>query len=226
MKQLITLIALILAFVSVDHIWAQEEDQVVTAEVVDDGSGISVDLSLSSKEVSDDESINKLTSVIRKVAGDEVADEVVVEVSGLSDAEKAELAEAIREGIHIDSDEIPGWVGPIAILSIILFFSVPLLILIAVFWYGYRKRRQKMDLIQVYLDAGKDVPPQVLSTFDQSGGSFRSGLILAGAGVGIVAAFNAAGDASTGALGLIPLFVGIAKLVYWFFEERQRDPLS
>jgi len=78
-----------------------------------------------------------------------------------------------------------------------------------------------MDLVQAYLDAGKEVPPQVLNTFGNGGGSLRSGLMLTAIGIGIVAAFNAANNSSVGALGLIPMFIGLAKLLYWFFEERK-----
>ena len=80
-----------------------------------------------------------------------------------------------------------------------------------------------MNIIQVYLDAGKDVPPELLRTFDSGSNSFRSGVMLSGAGLGFLAAFNAANESSIGALGLIPLFIGVAKLLYWFFEERKYD---
>lgn len=230
MKNLLVGLGLMLALVSVGHIWAQEEAVTVSVaangdrvEPSGDTRGIKVDLNFESDAVSDEESLQKLTTVVRKLAGDEVANEVVIELDGLSESEKAEVAEAIRDGFKFKSDEVPGWVGAVAIVAIVLFFSVVILLPIAFFVNGSRKRRQKMELIQVYLDSGRDVPPQVLSSFGSGVGSFRSGLILTGAGFGIVAGFNAAGEPSVGALGLIPLFIGIAKLVYWLFEERKYD---
>lgn len=239
MKNLFVGAGLVLALVSVGHIWAQEAQLTVNADeegvvervehevkqnVGDDThSGLKIDLSFKDDEIDDEESIEKLTAVVRKLAGDEVANEVVIELNGLSESEKAEVAEAIRDGLSFKSDDIPGWVGVVAIVAVVLFFSVLVILPIAFFIYGSRKRRQKMNLIQVYLDSGRDVPPQVLNSFGSGVGSFRSGLMLTGAGFGIVAAFNAAGEPSIGALGLIPLFIGIAKLLYWMFEERKYD---
>jgi hypothetical protein len=77
-------------------------------------------------------------------------------------------------------------------------------------------------LVNVYLEANKEVPPQVLNSFDVGAAtSLRRGLMLTALGVGILAAFGAAGDSEVGALGLIPLFVGVARLIYWYVEERK-----
>ncbi len=232
MKNLYISIGLIVGVVSVGHVWAQDiavENQASqaneTAQVStnDEDVDLKVDVSIEHEDLSDKETLEKITNVVRKVAGDDVANEIVIEVKGMSDEEKAEMAEAIRKGIKFNTNEIPDGVAAIAITAVVFFLITPLFILIVVFVYGARKRRQKMEIIQVYLDSGKDVPQQVLNTFDNSGGSFRSGLMYTAVGLGIVAAFNAANNSSTGALGLIPLFIGIAKLVYWMFEERKYE---
>ena len=186
-----------------------------------DAGTIKLDIDFDDDYAINEESIDTIGSVIRKVAGDEVADEVVIELKGLSDEEKKQLSKSLREGLPFDGEKVPGWVGAVAILAVILIFGSPIIVLIAVFFFMGRKRKQKMNIIQVYLDAGKDVPPELIRTFESGGGSFKSGVLLAGAGLGIVAAFNAANEPSVAALGLIPLFIGIAKLLYWFFEERK-----
>lgn len=230
MKNLYVTVGLVLAFMSVGHIWAQdvssEENDTNRGATVQIKKGkedghIKVDVSVDDDNLSDQEALDKIANVVRKVAGDEVADDIIIEVKGMTKEEKAEMAEAIREGIKFNVPDIPKGAVAVAITGIVFLLLSPLLILIAVFIYGARKRRQKMEIIQVYLDSGKDVPPQVLNTFDNSGGSFRSGLMYTAVGLGIIAAFNAGNDSSTGALGLIPLFIGIAKLVYWMVEERK-----
>ncbi len=240
MKNTLTTFAIILALICVSQIWAQDnqanelasEPQVeqaytdIAGELSDrddsqesksSGSSIKIDLDLDGDE-SDKDAIKKLTTVIKQVAGEDVANEVVLELEGLSEEEKNEIREAFAHGFP--TEHIPGWVGAVAILAILLIFGAPVWILLVVFVFGARKRKQKMQLIQMYLDSDKDVPQQVLETFGQPTSSFRSGVMLSAVGLGILAAFSAAGDESVGALGLIPLFIGIAKLVYWFLEER------
>lgn len=234
MKNLFISVGLFVALVCVSHIWAQDQADLPEAALVetlsssetltitaDEEKGrVKIDLNIDD-EMDNQQALDKVAKVVRKIAGDEVADEIVIELDGMTEAEKAEIAEAVREGLVFNGGDIPPWAGGVAITAVVLFLLGPLLILIAVFTYGARKRRQKMDIIQAYLDSGKDVPHQVLSAFDSSGSSFRSGLMYSGVGLGIIAAFNAANDSSTGALGLIPLFIGIAKLLYWMFEERK-----
>lgn len=228
MKNIFISVGLILALINVGMIWAQDQAETKVVEPVasdvvgaDQERGVKIGVTIDDGKPLDKESLSKISEVVRAVAGDEAANEVLLEIEGMTDEEKAEVAEAISNGLHFSGEQIPSWVGSVAVIAVVLFLLTPLMILTAVFFYGARKRRQKMEIIQVYLDAGKDVPHQVLSTFDSSGGSFRSGLMYSAIGLGIIAAFNAAGEPSVGALGLIPLFVGIAKLLYWMFEERK-----
>ena len=230
MKNMWIGVSFIAALICVNQIWADENanTETVIETVVEKSSkeprSIKVDVDIDGDDVND-ESIKKISDLVRGIAGDEVANEVIVELDGLSEDEKAQLAESIKKGIKFDTDQIPDWLGAVVILAVVLIFGSPILILITVFFFMARKRKQKMNVIQVYLDAGKDVPPELLRTFDNSVSSFRSGIMFAGAGLGIMAAFYSANNDSVGALGLIPLFIGVAKLLYWFFEERKYEKL-
>ena len=230
MKQMWIGVSFIAALILVNQIWAEEgsNSKFVAGAAVEESpekpSSINIDVNFD-EDSSDEKSIKKISELVRKIAGDKVADEVIVELDGLSEAEKAELAESLKKGIKFDTEQLPGWLGGVAILAVALIFGSPILILITVFFFMARKRKQKMNVIQVYLDAGKDVPTELLRTFDNSVDSFRSGIMFAGAGLGIMAAFYSANNDSVGALGLIPLFIGVAKLIYWFFEERKYDKL-
>ncbi len=237
MKNIYATIWLMFALTGVSPVWAQaQEVQAVSEPVIsteeadesDSSRGVTFDISFDEDDgvkadvqSIDQESIDQIGDLLEKFAGKDVAKEVVVELEGLSKEEKKELAKAIKQGFDFKREDIPGWVGAVAILGVILIFGFPILVLIAVFIYLGRKRRQKMAIIQVYLDAGKDVPVELLRTFDGNGNSFKSGIMLTGTGLGIAAAFNAAGDTTIGALGLIPLFIGVAKLLFWYFEERK-----
>lgn len=222
-------LALIAALICVNQIWAYDEGSDASIEInndnkLNDAGYINIDVELDQPQT-DNESIRKVSELVRKIAGDTVADEVIIELDALSDEEKAQLSKSIRHRVNFDADQMPEWLGGVAFLAVLLIFGSPILILITVFVFMARKRKQKLKVIEVYLDAGKDVPPELLRTFDNSVSSFKSGIMFSSAGLGVLAAFYAANNGSVAALGLIPLFIGIAKLLYWFFEERKYERL-
>ncbi len=230
MKNLYVFTGLTFALICVSQIWAQEsapvDDEPAQAQVSERVDAKKDDKASYKVEYIDDEqpdeALKRLSDVVRKVAGDEVADEVVVELEGLSEERKRELAESLKDGhISFNSDDVPDWVGAVAIIGVIGFLALPLLLIVWPLVHLGRKRRDKMKLIQVYVDSGRDVPVELLRTLDGAS-SFRSGIMLTGTGLGIIAAFSMANENSVAALGLIPFFIGVAKLIYWLVEERKQ----
>ena len=59
-----------------------------------------------------------------------------------------------------------------------------------------------------------------------SASSLKSGLTLTAVGIGIVAALGANGAEEAAGFGLIPMFLGIARLIFWFLVERKTEPKS
>ena len=83
-----------------------------------------------------------------------------------------------------------------------------------------------MDLVNAYLNSGQEVPQHVLNSLDASDSSstFRSGLMFGMIGLGWIVTFNVMGAEEFAALGFIPLFLGFGRLIFWFFDERKRQP--
>jgi cadmium resistance protein CadD (predicted permease) len=111
----------------------------------------------------------------------------------------------------------------IGITAITLIFGSPLLIVAAVLYANYRKKRLVHDTINQYVSSGKDVPAEVMSSLQAEvtpKSSLRKGLVLTGAGLGIIACFVVMGETEAAALGLIPLFIGLAQLLIWKLEAR------
>jgi len=175
--------------------------------------GINVDIG---DELTADEKIDEVVELVGKVHG-EIADELKLELEGLSAEEKAQLVSKFEHGFEPNNFSMEDVVVPV--VAIISVFGLPVFILIVLMASGYRKRKQKMELVSLYLEKGQELPEHVINAFGgaEATSSLRSGLTLVGVGIGLVAAF---GDSNGGNFGLIPLFIGVARLIYWYMEER------
>lgn len=194
----------------------------------DSDGGIKVQLDFDD-EIDDDQKIQKVTDLISEFDS-EIGRELEMEFSGLSDQDKTMLIEKLDEGFSFNSDieGIPAGAVFIALPAVILIFGMPLFLLLALLGAGNRKRKQKMELVNLYIKSERDIPEHVITALDSGGSasSLKSGLTLTAVGLGIVGAFNIIGAEEAGAFGLIPMFLGIARLIFWFLVERKAEPES
>jgi len=116
-----------------------------------------------------------------------------------------------------DSNFGPGEVilGIVAILST---FGLPFIIIVLVLFYKHRKRRQRDLLISKFIDAGKDVPVEILRENSGSStqkGNLERGVMLTGIGIGLYLFLGLLMDWNIASVALIPLFIGLARIVIW-----------
>ncbi|MFT4636464.1 MAG: hypothetical protein ACI854_000996 [Arenicella sp.] len=185
--------------------------------------GVKVDLDFKYEN----EGEKKIKSIVMLVSkfDQDAAKELELELGNLSDEEKAELFELFEGEIIIDGDidRFPIGIVFIAVPAIVLVFGMPLFLLIALLAAGNRKRKQKMELVDLYIKNDRDIPEHVLNGLDNGGSasSLKSGLTLTAIGLGIVAALNVVGADELAGFGLIPMFLGIARLIFWFLVEKK-----
>jgi len=191
-----------------------------SAEEAQGKRGIKVQVDLDDDASSSDEQITALLDKVRKFTGDDIADELEIELKGMTPEEKKELVDGLEDGIRIDAGGLDGEEVVVAIVAIVFVFGMPIFILLLVFIFGFIKRRQKLNVMKAYLDSGKDVPDQVIAEFlGEEVNNFRSGIKLIAIGLGIIVAF-AINDSNAAGFGFIPLFIGVARLVYWKFDKK------
>jgi hypothetical protein len=209
---------------------AQDEISKTTGSTIhveeDSDGGFNVKLDFDD-EIDDDKKIKKVTDLIGEFDS-EIGKELELELNGLSQRDKNRLIEKLDEGFSFDSDMdgLPAGVVLIALPAVILIFGMPLFLLLALLGAGNRKRKQKMELVDLYIKSERDIPEHVITALDNGGAasSLKSGLTLTAVGLGVVAAFNILGAEEAGAFGLIPMFLGIARLIFWFVVERKSEP--
>ena len=91
-----------------------------------------------------------------------------------------------------------------------------------------RKRLIKVALVKDYLDAGKDVPSEVLVAIngpasDAPASSLDGAVRNISIGLGLFLALSLLADWSLATVALIPLFIGIGKLIVWRMNKDSAD---
>lgn len=162
---------------------------------------------------------------------DEVIGELKAEWKDLDQEQRQEVKDALRsfqEGINItipDSFSFGGLSSVIVPIFAILFtFGSPVLVIALLLLFSYRKRKQRDALVEKFINAGKDVPPEVLATFNDnavSGNNLQRGLILSGIGSGLFLFLGMLVGWGVASVALIPLCIGIARLLIWKLSEQQ-----
>lgn len=157
----------------------------------------------------------------------------------MSEQDKAAVQQEIRQamddiasisgtangGVHAGSRDNSTSVTDmlLGITAITLIFGSPLLIVAAVLYASYRKKRLIHDTISQYVSSGKDVPAEVMNSLHAEitpRNNLHKGLVLTGLGLGVIACFVVMDETEVAALGLIPLFIGLAQLLIWKLEAK------
>lgn len=230
MKTLLFYFTLSLGLLVQGPTFAQQSDSADTVsdqQIVADEDGVRINFSIgddeeSEKAASPDEQIERAVESIRKLAGDEVGDELALELSGLTPEEKKKLVEEFSHSFNFDG--MGAGEVAVAIVAIVFSLGMPIIILFMVLIFAHRKRRQKMDVMKAYLDSDREVPTQVLAEFSgEDTNNFRSGVKLVAIGLGVILALYFSGNAEAAAFGLIPLFIGGARLLFWKYDNRLNE---
>jgi len=111
----------------------------------------------------------------------------------------------------------------IPIIAILAVFGTPILIVWLVTRNSYRKKQLLMDNINRMVAEGRDIPPELLDAME--GESPRNmkdrGFTLIAVGLAIFIWLSISSGVEVGSLGLIPLFIGVARFVNWKLDNKQ-----
>ena len=111
----------------------------------------------------------------------------------------------------------------IPIVGLVVSFGLPLLLVVIILYYKHRKQRMNHDTIVRLAEKGLPVPPELLepqlARRPYSSG-LRGGLVLVG--LGIALSIFLAEVNGPWSIGLIPGLMGIALLIAWKLESREK----
>ncbi|MFI2809694.1 MULTISPECIES: DUF6249 domain-containing protein [Microbulbifer] len=119
-----------------------------------------------------------------------------------------------------DDDSMELTIGLIAVLGV---FGMPILIVWLVTRNSYRKKQLMMDNINRMVAEGRDIPPELLDAMQgESPSNLKDrGFTLIAVGLALFIWLTLSVDVGVGSLGLIPLFIGIARFINWRLEHQE-----
>ena len=227
MKEILIALAFAIFSLSMPLLMAQAQTQEPAAETEeqtsgDDSAGAAIQLELEGLTPEQELRVKEAIERVSGLLGDKLSTEVKVELNTLKDLAKDE---AFEGNIHIGGDGIGFGEALVAITAICLTLGLPVIILLVVFIFAQKKRRQMMELAGMYIKADQPMPEHVLAEFGSSVGSdkrLRTGIQFLLVGAAIMAVLGAlADDGSVAVLGLIPVAIGLARIIYWRYESKK-----
>ncbi|MGD0017597.1 MAG: DUF6249 domain-containing protein [Verrucomicrobiia bacterium] len=112
----------------------------------------------------------------------------------------------------------PGpWIVAICALGSVTFMALHM-------FFHNRSRAMLHRTLAMMIEKGTPIPPELLQSTEPIRSDLRRGLVACGIGIGLMFFFGTlrgTSDKGLWAVGLIPLFVGIARLISWKLEQRK-----
>lgn len=108
-------------------------------------------------------------------------------------------------------------------------FFLPVCIVAIVMHYRHRRNVMLHDTLRLMIEKGAAIPPELLQppvrfNLIRKGNDLRTGMIFAGIGLGLLLIRMADYHANVGAVGFIPLFIGVAFLISWKLSQKLDQP--
>jgi hypothetical protein len=184
---------------------------------LEDGAESEIKISLSGE----DESVGAIIKIIRTLAETEWDD--------LTEDEKDKIHSAlneIEEGIEIDiaSNSRGFFDAIVAIVAISFTLGLPIIVIAIILYYKHRKRRQRDALIEKFINSGKDVPAELLASWelhlDEPNKILHQGIKLVAISLGLYLFLHVFIGADIALIATVPLFLGIARLIIWKISEK------
>lgn len=156
-----------------------------------------------------------LLSVVLPVMGQPPEPETVPESAD-------ELAEFWQSQVPVDIDD-----DVVPIVAILSVFGIPpvAILLLALLFFRYREKQQRLynERLQRFLEAGQPIPEELLKNEIKESSPtqyLNKGLTWLGLGIGLGIFLGLMAGWEVASLALIPIGIGIAKVVSWKVASR------
>lgn len=150
-------------------------------------------------------------------AMDSVPRNISIGISGELDGDFGGHGEHGGSNFNFDAEDVL-----IPIVAILAVFGTPILIVWLVTRNSYRKKQLLMDNINRLVAEGRDIPPELLDAMEGESPSQMKdrGFTLIAVGLALFVWLTIMAGVDVGSLGLIPLFIGLARFINWKLDNQ------
>lgn len=107
------------------------------------------------------------------------------------------------------------------LVAVIMAFALPAVIVITVMIFRLRQQRLQNEIIAKLAAAGQPIPPELFRAMPCRRSNLNRGLVMLAVGLALTLAFYLTGNHAW-PYALIPVFVGVARLLAWMLEDRHQ----
>ena len=121
--------------------------------------------------------------------------------------------------------DIEGMGGVVALIAVILMFSTPIIIVIAILVHKARRTRASHETVVRLAEKGLPIPPDLFvdKPPEDMRSSLHKGVVLIAVGLGLTIFFLTLPDRNVPwGVGMIPLLIGVGYLIVWWLETRKQ----
>lgn len=110
----------------------------------------------------------------------------------------------------------------IPIIAIVCVFGLPVIIVFLSFYFGYKKRKARYQLVEKALEAGQPIPEEFLRSVKNPGNTLTKGLTNTFTGIGLfIFLWGITGEFGIGCIGLLVMFMGLGQIVIHYAQEKK-----
>ena len=130
----------------------------------------------------------------------------------------------------LKSDDIPEFVLPIVVVTMLTVFGAPVLIVAFIMYFGFSKSRMQHRTIRMLAEKGQPIPAELLAPPTpqvRQRSDMRRGIVLVMLGIALMICFGAWNDWEGGAwaIGVIPFVIGVGYLLVWKLEGGKKNEI-
>lgn len=161
---------------------------------------------------------NKSSRNIDTITIDSTGTDSIVKTDADNNSKKTEIT--IIQG-HNDGEHA----GEVLIvfIAIVTPFACVVLIVFMILRTVTTRQRERNNLIEKAIENNYTLPHDFFASYRNARTRLQSALVWLAWGVGIMAFFLIISDETVYAIGIIPLLVGVAKLITYFVEDRKKE---